>query len=229
MVRKHGGRRPKASTFPLGPSQKETPLPETWGPETRLRIQAPGASATSRSLPRLASCSSPLPASPSPSLSSAPSVLLGTGSRHPSHPPISNPRKGPSLLSRACGGNWIHVCQTKGGEKTCGSPQPVRCWCSWLSPSTGLEPARDTRGSRSWPVSVSPTAPPERAGISCGGRSYGPEDTPDKGCCRSPDFAHRTASQRRFVGWSIPGRALETGRRMEEDALFSGNKNSTFL
>lgn len=31
------------------------------------------------------------------------------------------------------------------------------------------------------------------------------------------------------VGWSIPGRALETGGRMEEDALFSGNKNSTFL
>lgn len=51
---------------------------------------------------------------------------------------------------------------------------------------------------RAGQVSVSLTAPPGRAGISCGGRSYGPEDTPDNGCCRSPDFAHRTASQRRF-------------------------------
>lgn len=197
MVRKDGGRRPKSSTFPLGPSRKEAPLPETLGPETRLRIQAPGPSAPSRSLPPLASLASPgfpplPPRLPFPLCSWEPEAATP-----PTHP---SPTRGKDPVASPGPAEGIGSMFAKQREER--EPPAARNWFGAGAPGSALRRAwnpLETRAAHgAGPVSVSPTAPPESAGLSCGGRSYGPEDTRDSGCCRSPDFAHRTAIQRGF-------------------------------
>lgn len=96
-------------------------------------------------------------------------------------------------------------------------PPAARNWFRAGAPGSALRRAWNPLEKRAahgaGPVSVSPTAPLESAGISCGGRSYGPEDTRDNGCCRSPDFAHPTATQRRFRRLVHPREGLGDRRK----------------
>lgn len=126
LVGKPGGRRPKASrsTFPLGPSRKEAPLPGTWRPETGLRTEAPGSSAPSPSRPPLACCSSPFTRFSLSVLVVFHSLcVLGDGKPPPLPPPqpaeVTPPPR--QCLRR----ELVPPCQTVGRERTCSSRQPV--------------------------------------------------------------------------------------------------------
>lgn len=218
LVGKPGGRRPKASrsTFPLGPSRKEAPLPGTWRPETGLRTEAPGSSAPSPSRPLLACCSSPftrfslsvlvvfhslcvlgdgkpppLPPTQPAEVTPPPRQCL----RRELVPPSPNRRKRENLQQQATGS-----CAGSQGSALPGAR--LRGLESLL-----LLEGPETRAAQgAGQVSASPTAPRGRAGISCGvALTQKRHLTTGRAGAQA---AHRATSQRHFHGPIQPWKGL---------------------
>lgn len=240
LVGKPGGRRPKTSrsTFPLGPSRKEAPLPGTRRPETCLRIEAPGSSAPSPSRPPLACCSSPLtrllplpprrlplplcswgreaataPTHPQPAeVTGPPRQCL----RRELVPPSPNHGKRENLRQQAtgsCAGSQAQLFQGfRGLDPCCSLRGQRRVRLKELAKLAPLPPLLGEE--QECPVGVVLT---QKRHLTTG--------------LAGAQAAHQATYQRHFHRPIQPwgGGAWERGGMLEEDAFFSGNKNSNFL
>lgn len=218
LVGKPGGRRPKASrsTFPLGPSRKEAPLPGTWRPETGLRTEAPGSSAPSPSRPLLACCSSPFTRFSLSVLVVFHSLcVLGDGKPPPLPPPqpaeVTPPPR--QCLRR----ELVPPSPNRGKRENLQQQATGSCAGSQGSALPGarlrglesllLLEGPETRAAQgAGQVSASPTAPRGRAGISCGvALTQKRHLTTGRAGAQA---AHRATSQRHFHGPIQPWKGL---------------------